>query len=83
MLFDRITYLERNDATRHFRIMSSEGEKPTAKLHGSKESRESELRSVSYNRPVWRKIVREKREITAKINIALEPYKITWWYFIG
>ena len=42
-------------------------------------SRESDLRSVPYNRPVCGEIVREKRDI----NITLEPYKITWRNFIG
>ena len=41
-------------------------------------SRESDLCSVPYNRPVCGEIVREKREI----NITLEPYKITWRNFI-
>ena len=41
------------------------------KLHGV--SRESDLRSVPYNRHVCGKIVREN----VKINIALESYKIT------
>ena len=47
------------------------------KLHGSKVSRGSDLRSVPYNRPVGvRSFVKSVKSLR-EINITLEPYKIT------